>query len=145
LVAGDELQTSLSHTSGAVAVALSRHGFVGIDIEPAARAGELAEIAPTVMHASEAGRIAALPDTARAQELLALWVRKEAALKAAGIGLLREMHSFIAPLGKPVGLPSADGTDAVAAAIHMLEAGSEWRAAIAALPGARFQADWLSP
>ncbi|NDK38764.1 hypothetical protein DT603_07905 [Pseudoxanthomonas gei] len=145
LVAGNELQTSLSHTTGAVAVALSRHGFVGIDIEPAARAGELAEIASTVMHASEVGSIESLPYTARAQELLALWVRKEAVLKAAGIGLLREMHSFSAPVGELVALPSADGTDAVAATVHMLEAGLEWRAAIAAWPEARFHAVWVSP
>lgn len=144
-VAGSPLQTSLSHTNGAVAVALSRDGFVGIDIEPAARAGELTEIAATVMHASEVERVASLPVTARAHALLALWVRKEAVLKAAGIGLLREMGSFIAPVDKLVCLPAADGTDVVVAAIHMLDAGHDWRAAIAVLPGAKFHARWLSP
>ena len=144
-VQGDEVNTSLSHTSGAIAVAVSPHGFVGIDIEPAMRAKELPGIASVVLHASEVVTISRLPEAARAQALLALWVRKEALLKASGIGLVREMHSFEAPHGQPVGLPAADGSQGVAAIAHMLEAGSSWVAAIAMLPEARFHAAWLLP
>ena len=144
-VQGDEVNTSLSHTSGAIAVAVSPHGFVGIDIEPAIRAKELPDIASVVLHASEIATISRLPQAARAQAMLALWVRKEALLKASGIGLVREMHSFEAPIGQPVGLPAADGSQGVAAIAHMLEAGSSWVAAIAMLPEARFHAAWLLP
>ena len=81
----------------------------------------------------------------RAQALLALWVRKEALLKASGIGLMREMPTFNAPVGQPVGLPAADGTEGAVATLYMLEAGTLWVAAIAALPDARIQASWLFP
>ena len=144
-VQGDEVNTSLSHTSGAIAVAVSPHGFVGIDIEPAIRAKELPEIASVVLHASEVATISRLPEPARAQAMLALWVRKEALLKASGIGLVREMHSFEAPIGQPVGLPAADGSQGAAAIAHMLEAGSFWVASIAVPPEARFHAAWLLP
>lgn len=144
-VQGDPVQTSLSHAGGAFAVALNPHGFVGIDLEPRARAGELPEIASSVMHSSEVAALAAMPDVMRAEALLALWVRKEALLKASGIGLVREMHSFPAPIGPAVGLPCADGTQGHAASIHMLEAGERWVAAIAGPTGSQVQTFWLSP
>ena len=144
-VQGNALGTSLSHTQGAVAVAVTRQGFVGIDIEPALRAQELPGIASSVLHSDEVEMLSSMQEGSRASALLALWVRKEALLKASGIGLLREMHSFVAPAGRPVGLPAADGTDGAAATLHMLEAGSRWVAAIAAMPEARFQACWLLP
>ncbi len=144
-VHGNGLHTSLSHAHGAIAVAVSRQGFVGIDMEPAARASELPEIATSVMHSSEVDALSRLSAGGRAQALLALWVRKEALLKAAGIGLVREMTSFEAPAGRLVGLPMADGMEGAEATIHMLEAGSMWVAAIAALPETGFHAFWLFP
>ena len=144
-VRGDELCTSLSHTHGAVAVAVSCQGFVGIDIEPATRAKELPGIASSVLHPVEAEVLSSFPEKIRGEALLALWVRKEALLKASGIGLMREMHSFVAPVGQPVGLPAVDGTEGAAATLHMLETGSRWVAAIAAVPEAGFQVCWLLP
>ncbi len=141
----DPVQTSLSHAGGAFAVALNPHGFVGIDIESRTRAGELPEIACSVMHSSEVEALAAMPHAVRAEALLALWVRKEALLKASGIGLVREMHSFTAPIGQPVGLPCADGAQGPAADIHMLEASERWVAAIAGPTGSCVQTVWLSP
>lgn len=144
-VQGNLVDTSLSHTQGAIAVAVSRQGFVGIDIEPAGRAVELPGIASSVMHPAEVEALSCLPEEVRAQALLALWVRKEALLKASGIGLMREMPTFKAPVGQPLGLPAADGTEGAVATLHMLEAGPLWVAAIAALPDARIQASWLFP
>ena len=144
-VQGDPVQTSLSHAGGAFAVALNSHGFVGIDLESRTRAGELPEIASSVMHSTEVEALAAMTDGMRAEALLALWVRKEALLKASGIGLTREMHSFPAPIGQSVGLPAADGTQGPAATIHLLEASERWVAAIAGPPGSRVRTCWLSP
>ena len=139
------MNTSLSHAHGAVAVAVSRQGFVGIDIEPAMRAVELPGIASSVMHPAEVSDLSRMSNEVRTQALLELWVRKEALLKASGIGLMREMPSFQAPVGQAVGLPAADGAEGAAATLHMLEAGPLWVAAIAALPEARFHASWLFP
>ena len=97
------------------------------------------------MHPAEVEALSCLPEEVGAQALLALWVRKEALLKASGIGLMREMPTFKAPVGQPLGLPAADGTEGAVATLHMLEAGPLWVAAIAALPDARIQASWLFP
>lgn len=145
VVHGHGLHTSLSHTEGGIAVALSHDGFIGIDMEPTKRAAELPAIASLVMHPRELETLARLPDKPRAQALLALWVRKEALLKASGIGLAREMHSFEAPAGSLVGLPAIDGTEGAAAAVHMLEAGPHWVVAVACLPTASCHARWLFP
>jgi 4'-phosphopantetheinyl transferase len=142
---GDTVQTSLSHVEGAVAIAVSRSGCVGIDFEPVARAAQMAEIAGRVAHASEAEALAGLEPSQRLDALLALWVRKEALLKAAGIGLAREMDSFAAPIGVPVALPAADGGDGAAAVIQMLDAGPDWVAAVAGMPTATTRTLWLRP
>ena len=52
-------------------------------------------------------------------ELLELWVRKEAALKAAGLGLSRPMASFAAPDGARLCLRDAQGV-AMAMDVQMI-------------------------
>lgn len=88
--------TSLSHSGDAVAFAYSPLGVVGIDIEPRGRSVGMADIAERVCHPDE---YATLPAAAplRDEALLVMWVRKEAFLKAAGIGLACEMETFRAP------------------------------------------------
>lgn len=107
LVHGASLSTSLSHAEHAVAFAVHAGGAVGIDVEGAHRSPVMEEIAARVGHADElralAGRVAA----ERHKELLKLWVRKEAYLKAVGVGLAWDMHTFSAPTG--VALPLLEG------------------------------------
>ena len=61
--------------------------------------------------------------------MLALWVRKEAFLKAAGIGLQREMQTFAAPQNALLELPEG-GT----VRVRMLDVGPQWVAAVASAP-----------
>lgn len=140
---GDDLQTSLSHADGAVAVAVARHGPVGVDMEAAARTAQMEEIAGAVLHPDEQVLLSRLPRSARAESMLALWVRKEALLKAAGIGLAREMHGLRAPEATPVPLPAVDGPDGDDVVLRMLDAGRGWFAAVATPPGARVASAWL--
>lgn len=128
------LWTSLSHAEGWVAFAVSPVGPVGIDIEPASRVAGMAEIAARVCHPRELALLSSLPPARHDRELLALWVRKEALLKAAGIGLAQEMDTFTAPAGEPLALP---GANAGSVHVHMLDAGAECMAAIACLVDAR--------
>jgi len=139
---GDQLQTSLSHADGFAAVAVGGRGPVGIDLELARRAADMHEIAERVCHPSEARALAELPQAQRAQALLALWVRKEALLKAAGIGLARAMESFEAPTDRVLPLPVADGGEAI---IRMLDIGPAWVAAVAGRAGVSVRAGWLHP
>lgn len=144
-LADEALQTSLSHADGVVGVALAPGGRLGIDVEPVARIADMAAIADHVCAPSEARDMGALGD-ARARELLALWVRKEALLKAAGIGLAREMPTFIAPDGARVALPLAEGgDDDECVVVRMLDAGPGYVAALACSDGAAAQAAWLRP
>jgi 4'-phosphopantetheinyl transferase len=128
-----DVSTSLSHADGGIALAVSPRGPVGIDLEPAARTRAMPDIAHAVLHPDDG-----LPidpgDTDGdewARAVLALWVRKEALLKAAGIGMERAMTEFAAPERKTMAAPA--GTAQLM--VRMLDAGPGWVAALAATPG----------
>ena len=103
-LADARLHTSLSHADGRVALALTATGPVGVDLEPAARAHDMHELEERVTHPGERPGLPAGP-AARARALLEIWVRKEALLKAAGIGLELEMDRFAAPEAVALPLP----------------------------------------
>lgn len=136
------LSTSLSHADGFAALAASAVGAVGVDLEPATRAGALPEIAERVCDPGEAAALAGLAPADYGTALLALWVRKEALLKAAGVGLSREMSSFRAPeeTALPLSPDSAETTR-----IRMLDAGPLCVAAVAAPPRLAVDSAWLRP
>lgn len=128
-LSGSTLSTSLSHADHCVAVAIATEGPVGVDIELTERAPVVPEIADRICHPSDTAGIAVLPGLARDEALLALWVRKEAYLKAAGIGLQREMQTFAAPDGALLALPEGGSVR-----VQMLDAGPLWMAAVASAP-----------
>ncbi|HEY0504626.1 MAG TPA: 4'-phosphopantetheinyl transferase superfamily protein [Lysobacter sp.] len=126
------LHTSLSHADGVAAFALSACGPVGVDIEASFRASELPGIAPCVCHPSELQSLRGFAEPAYSRALLALWVRKEALLKAEGIGLARAMDSFLAAAGAEYPLTGRTReTPACSVRLAMLDAGERWTAAVA--------------
>jgi 4'-phosphopantetheinyl transferase len=139
---GDNLvHTSLSHAGDWIALAVSRVGLVGVDIEPLVRTDMLPEMAEAICTRSEHAAMEALAIDDRGRALLALWVRKEALLKAAGTGLSVEMNSFAAPEGPVRPMPMLEG----GAWLEMLETGSACLAALARPAGATAAVAWLSP
>lgn len=78
---------SLSHSDGRALLAVARGRRVGADLECDRRTAELLPLARAICAPAE---LAALPaqEAPRARALLALWTRKEAYLKARGLGLL---------------------------------------------------------
>jgi 4'-phosphopantetheinyl transferase len=141
-VSGEPLFTSLSHANRCVALAVSATGPVGVDIESVARASVMPEIAERVCHPADAAALAAYVGPAWSAALLALWVRKEAYLKAAGVGLEREMQSFQAPDNclLPLSRPGGEQTR-----LQMLDAGPHWVAAVAGAPDVAIDCAWLRP
>ena len=137
---GDNLvHTSLSHAGRWIALAVSTTGPVGVDIESRERIGALPEIAGSICHPREAADLVGITGGSYGEALLALWVRKEALLKAAGVGLAREMSSFLAPEGElPLALEGAETT-----CVQMLDAGAACLAAVAGPPGVRVALAWL--
>src|SRR3546814_6922343 len=101
-VPGTGLNTSLSHSGTAVAIALTGAGAIGVDIEPASRARGLLDLASRICHPIELTALSAMPEPAREAALLRLWVRKEALLKALGVGLRWEMSGFEARDDRPI-------------------------------------------
>lgn len=141
-IARDEIHTSLSHAQGLIAVAISTSGPVGVDIEPATRVAAMSEIARRVYHYSEATALYVASEPARCAALLAMWVRKEAILKAAGVGLAVPMESFAAPEHPALRLP---GLCAAPIQVRMLDAGDRSVAAAAGPCGADFDCRWIRP
>lgn len=84
--AGD-MEFSLTHTRGLVAVAVSRCGPVGVDAEAIRPDYARAETAALLCHARELAEWHALEPSARTEAFFALWTLKESLLKAAGDGL----------------------------------------------------------
>ncbi|MFN0281786.1 MAG: 4'-phosphopantetheinyl transferase family protein [Kineosporiaceae bacterium] len=82
-VVGAGPDVSLARSGPVVAVALSDDGPVGIDVEEVARTA-FAGFPAVALHADERRAVEAGGLEARART----WVRKEAALKAAGVGLV---------------------------------------------------------
>lgn len=135
------LTTSLSHSGHrAVAVAITRTGPVGVDLEEITRAAIMPEIAEQVCHPADKRELANLEGQAANEAMLAIWVRKEAFLKAAGIGLQREMRTFGAPDKALLELPGGGWSQ-----VRLLDAGPEWVAAVSSRPGMPLTCAWLHP
>lgn len=101
------LEFSIAHAADRVLLAVSDRIPVGVDVEPAD--APVAEATSLVRHPSERD--------VEGPELVRLWVRKEAVLKATGHGLVRPMTDF-GVLVAPDGMFLADvplGQDYVAA------------------------------
>lgn len=101
------LTFSLSRSGDNWLLAVSAGRLIGVDLEDAA-AVDLDLVSPMVMASAELDAFQSLPDDrARRQLFLRAWTRKEAVLKAAGIGL-------VAPLQEIDVQPAVDGPVRVA-------------------------------
>ncbi len=85
-----QLWISLSHTSGFGAFAVADTP-VGVDVERLRRA-PVDDLAPVALSPAEAAHVRTLPDgLERERAFLSCWTRKEAVLKAVGVGLATEL------------------------------------------------------
>jgi len=91
------LRFNLAHTRRAVLIATSTTE-VGIDIERRRPIEDLAAVAQTIMSRTELSAWLGLPSSAREQAFYRLWTRKEAYLKAIGLGLFRDLAAITVPL-----------------------------------------------
>lgn len=85
-----DLGVSLSHTSGAVLIGIARTS-IGVDVENVPALETVNELVGE-LHSEERTYIEALPVEEQPAAFARLWVRKEAYLKALGLGLNRELH-----------------------------------------------------
>ena len=136
LPAGTGIEVSVSHAGERVAVALTRLGEVGVDVEYAPLIEHFDhELAENTLSPRELAALAASDDPGT--DFLRLWVRKEALLKATGHGLRMPMSRIeVTPADRPAALvawPLDIPVDQVRLA--MLEPGPRHHAAVAVLTG----------
>jgi 4'-phosphopantetheinyl transferase len=117
LAGGPWLQFNVSHSGDRALIAVARERRVGVDLERCQPAESLLPLAGTICSPAELATLRGLPEASQAAALIALWTRKEAYLKARGIGLLlapQEIDSVVAP-GEPARLIAVSGDRAEAA------------------------------
>jgi 4'-phosphopantetheinyl transferase len=114
-LAGDPppLLVSIAHSGSLAALAVTRTGAVGVDVEGAVN-GRLSplRIAERRFAPEEVVALRSAPEGERAAVFLRIWTRKEAYLKATGEGLARPMSSFAVSASEPAALLRSDGDDA---------------------------------
>jgi 4'-phosphopantetheinyl transferase len=98
---------NLSHSHNHAAVAVSPFFEVGIDIEHIRPIGF--EVAEHFFSAGEVAALKALPARRRAKAVFNVWTRKEAYLKALGLGLSVPLDSFDVSVEHPARLQRVAG------------------------------------
>jgi 4'-phosphopantetheinyl transferase len=93
-IAGSHLTFNLSHSDGLALCAVAQGGHLGIDVERIRPLLDADGIAKRYFAPKEASAYAACPETERSAVFFSTWTRKEAFLKATGLGLQRPLDSF---------------------------------------------------
>ncbi len=92
-VPGAAVKFSLSHSGGRVALALAAHAEPGVDVERIS-ARPIARLAPRVLSAAELLDLEAVAPGDRSAAYHTYWTRKEAILKAVGLGLSSSLRGI---------------------------------------------------
>lgn len=102
--------TSLSHSGQWIATAIGRAVTLGVDIELSPPRMRMTDLMATICSPAELIELENRPAAARELGLLSLWTRKEALLKAFGVGLSEDPASFSAQTMNLILPPSAAPT-----------------------------------
>ena len=106
------IDVSLSHTPGAVAVAVSFTSDVGVDLEPLDAVLDL-DVVQSFLSSAELATVSADPASDPAGAFLRFWTIKEAAVKSVGAGTAVDFRDVHVSLSPPRVL--SDGRDGVLA------------------------------
>lgn len=142
---GTGYATSLSHSGNHVAIAVARTECVGIDVERAPPRAGMRDLLKVVCTPEEANVMSTLPLPQQEAALLALWTRKEALLKAFGVGLLATPSTIRADAGIPISPPGLAAC-MPACVVHSLTLPKGWVGALAAPAHiTELRVHWLKP
>lgn len=127
---------NLSHAGGLALYAVAAGREVGVDIEVMREGVPYEELATNFFSRREAAALLALPAGDRMRAFFECWVRKEAYIKARGVGLFMPLDSFEVELvpGKPSALLATQegGREAARVSLHDLAVHPGYAAAVAA-------------
>lgn len=137
-----DLRFSLSHTRGAAAVAVAEACDVGVDVEAAQqRAADMA-VAENFFAPDEIAQLRAAEGPVRRDQFFALWVVKEAVVKATGEGLSRPLDSFSVALS-PLRVTMRGAAAAEGWSLFHTQRDGFHLAAAARCADAAFAVDWV--
>jgi 4'-phosphopantetheinyl transferase len=91
---GGELHFNVSHTHGLALCAITRRGEIGVDVERVRPCPTHLDMAARFFTPGEAGRIHTQPCGHSEEAFFHVWTRKEAFLKALGLGLSHGLERF---------------------------------------------------
>ncbi len=110
---GSGLHFNLTHSRGLALVAVTRRCAVGVDVEHVRPMSNYLGLAERYFSPREVAILNGLPDEQRMPAFFHAWTRKEAFLKAIGVGLsygLERVEVTLGP-GEPARLTSLDGAE----------------------------------
>ena len=96
---GAPLHFNLSHSHELAVLAVTREREIGADVEQLKPMDDLERIAERFFSAPENAALRGLPPAERQRAFFRCWTRKEAYLKAVGVGLAAPLDSFVVTLG----------------------------------------------
>lgn len=85
---------NLSHTRGLIALAVTRHAAIGVDVEHVTTRTVSLGIARRFFAANEVGDLAAVAPAAQQHRFFEYWTMKESYIKARGMGLSLPLDKF---------------------------------------------------
>lgn len=88
------IEFNVSHSGSSALLAFARGRLVGVDVEQIRTDFDHEKIATRFFSESEREELSALPPSERATAFFRCWTRKEAYIKAVGIGLSLPLHDF---------------------------------------------------
>jgi 4'-phosphopantetheinyl transferase len=134
------LSFNLSHSGELVLIAVAIDRDVGVDIEFIDNSVPFEEVAKRVLSVNEIAALEALPESLRRAGFFNCWARKEAYVKALGMGLSMPLNSFDVSLVQgetATYVESASSSDTSNWKIENLSIDSRYAAAVSAAGG-----DW---
>ncbi|HEX2282619.1 MAG TPA: 4'-phosphopantetheinyl transferase superfamily protein, partial [Thermomicrobiales bacterium] len=134
-VCAQDLTFNLSHSRGLALYGVARGRQIGVDVEYIRSEVDILGIARTTFSPDERARLEALPHHRRLRAFYDCWTRKEAYIKARGLGLSYPLDAFdvnIEGNESALLLRSVEGQDEVDRwALHVVDAGAGYSAALA--------------
>ncbi|RZL94309.1 MAG: 4'-phosphopantetheinyl transferase superfamily protein [Variovorax sp.] len=123
---------NLSHSQGVALIAISGDAELGVDVEWLREVPQALDLADHHFTPAERHALAAVAPSARDEAFLRCWTRKEACLKATGMGLRVDTRSFEVGLGadaRTVQMAGTGGT--LRLALSSFDGGSDAVCAVA--------------
>jgi len=135
------LEFNLTHSGNLALVAVTSGAEVGIDVETMRAMPDALRLAERFCSATESDALSALPIGEQAASFLNLWTRKEAFVKANGLGIVNALTRFEVTMGAEAKVKSIDGDPRLAAqwTLHSFQPAPCYIAAVAVRsPAAQF-------